>query len=80
MFQRNIAEEEVLEAIESGITIEEYPNDYPYPSQLLLGQARGRPLHVVVGEDNRSGTLFVVTGYEPDLMEWEPGFRTRRRQ
>jgi hypothetical protein len=36
MFQRGITEGQVLQVIENGQTIEEYPDDSPYPSRLLL--------------------------------------------
>ena len=35
--QRNITYEEIKEVIRSREIIEEYPDDYPYPSCLLLG-------------------------------------------
>ena len=48
--QRNITYEEVKEVIENGEIIEEYPDDYPYPSCLILGMTiKGRKIHVVVG-------------------------------
>ena len=39
MHERSIAEEDVEYAIASGKIIENYPNDTPYPSALLLGYA-----------------------------------------
>lgn len=40
--------EEVLHVIESGEIIEQYPDDTPYASCLILGHTRsGRPLHLV---------------------------------
>ena len=48
--QRNITYEEVKEVIENGEIIEEYSDDYPYPSCLILGMTiKGRKIHVVVG-------------------------------
>lgn len=37
MYQRSITAEEVHTVIQTGETIEDYPNDLPYPSRLLLG-------------------------------------------
>jgi hypothetical protein len=38
--------EEILQALDSGEIIEEYPEDKPYPSCLILGRTvTGRPLH-----------------------------------
>ena len=46
LIQRGITVSEVIEAIMTGEVIEDYPDDYPYPSCLLLG---GNKLHVVCG-------------------------------
>jgi hypothetical protein len=32
----------------------------------MLGSIRGRPLHVVVADDDANATTIVVTVYEPD--------------
>jgi hypothetical protein len=37
MFEREIAEPDVLDVMQNGQTVEEYSDDLPYPSQLLLG-------------------------------------------
>jgi len=34
---------------------------------------------VVVADDTEEGIRIVVTVYQPDLEEWEPGFRRRRK-
>ena len=47
-----ITDGEVGEAMESPEPLEEYPDDRPYPSCLLLGFTNaGRPLHVVGAYD-----------------------------
>lgn len=78
MHEREIATNDVLSVLEEGEVIEDYPNDNPFPSRLLLGYAEGRPLHVVVAKDAESGKCFVVTAYEPDPERWTPDFRKRR--
>jgi hypothetical protein len=40
MYERGITREEVHTVIGTGETIEDYPNDFPYPSRLLLGMVR----------------------------------------
>jgi Domain of unknown function (DUF4258) len=40
MYQRSITAEEVRTVIQTGETIEDYPNDFPYPSRLLFGMVR----------------------------------------
>ncbi|MCC6625814.1 MAG: DUF4258 domain-containing protein [Chloroflexi bacterium] len=78
MAQRAITVPDVAHVIATGVAIETYPTDRPFPSRLVLGWAGPRPLHVVVADDAATGTRFVITVYEPDPTEWEPGFRRRR--
>ncbi len=50
--QRGIFREDVINAIKTGEIIEHYPDDYPYPSCLVLGMAaNGKYLHIVCGCD-----------------------------
>jgi hypothetical protein len=55
MFERGIAPVEVRYAIVSGEAIEEYPDDHPYPSTLLLAVVEGRALHALVAKDPATG-------------------------
>lgn len=54
MFERSISPESVLDALENGNTIKSYPEDAPYPSQLILHWAKDAPLHVLISEDPMS--------------------------
>ena len=47
MFQRGISEDIVRRALETTQTIQEYPDDQPYPSRLVLGWHGTQPLHMV---------------------------------
>lgn len=38
---------QVLEVIERGLCIRNYPDDIPWPSALFFAMVNGRPLHVV---------------------------------
>ena len=78
MFERSISVDDVRQIIQSGKVIENYPQDTPYPSCLILGNVRGRPLHVVVAKDEVFHRAIVITVYEPDLERWEPGFERRK--
>jgi len=78
MFERSISKEEAIEVIEGGELILEYPHDQPYSSVVLLGKAAGRHMHVVVAQDDATGTCVVITVYVPDPAVWTPDFRTRR--
>lgn len=78
MFERHIVVEEVRRVLETGETIESYPDDAPYPSRLVLGWVSDRPLHVVVADPPGEDTVIVITVYEPDPALWEDNFRRRR--
>ena len=78
MFRRAISVEDVRRVLADGETIEDYPDDKPYPSRLLLGWRGARPLHVVAAHNAEDGETIVITAYEPDPELWEPDFRRRK--
>lgn len=78
MFQRGIDELEVKDILEKGEIIEEYPDDTPFPSRLVLGWSALRPLHVVVADNQKSGERIVVTVYEPSPDQWDNEFKRRK--
>ena len=62
----------------NGEIIEEYPDDYPYPSALIFGRKlAGEIIHVVcgIGEEN----LYFITAYEPNKEKFMDDLRTRRK-
>ena len=70
--------DEVFSSIHDGEVIEDYPEDRPFPSCLVLGKTyRGDPVHSVwaYNSDNRWAVL--ITVYRPDPKRWE-NWRTRR--
>jgi len=75
--QRDIRKNDVKTALKNGEIIEQYPNDYPFPSCLVLGHdAAGRALHVVCGSSGVD--LRLITTYLPNPFEWTEDFRQRR--
>lgn len=75
--QRNINFEDVKHTIMTGEIIEQYPNDYPEPSCLVLGlTVRGKYLHTVAGICD--GFLWIITAYYPDTDKWNKDFKTRK--
>ena len=77
LMQRGIFQASVVQAIRSGEIIEQYPDDYPYPSCLLLGTTKaGEALHIVCGIGE--GKVWLITAYHPDPDEWESDLKTRR--
>jgi hypothetical protein len=77
MFERRITVEDVRSVVTGGELIQNYPEDKPYPSRLMLGWRGTRPIHVVVAEDSDAGILVVVTAYEPDPVQWDTAFRRK---
>ncbi|WP_366923740.1 DUF4258 domain-containing protein [Metallumcola ferriviriculae] len=79
MQQRGIKIQDVVDCILSGEIIEQYFDDYPYTSCLILGCTdKGRCIHTVcaLGQDK----VWMITTYFPDKEEWHDDFRTRRRK
>lgn len=67
---RNIAIQEIREAIGVGEVIEDYPDDKYGPSCLIFGRTNStRPLYVRCSDPSRD-VLKIITGYEPDPVEW----------
>ena len=73
-----ISEPAVRHVIARGETIEDYPDDTPYPSRLVLGWDGPRPIHVVVADNADDDENIVITAYEPDPAEWESDFKRRK--
>lgn len=78
MVDRHISPEEVCRVLETGVDIENYPDDLPFPSRLVLGTIGPRPLHVVAADDRQDGNTVIITVYEPDPEKWEDGFSRRK--
>ena len=77
LLQRNIARDDILTSLLNGEIIEEYQNDYPYPSCLVYGkELNNKVLHIVCGFDGNE--LWIVTAYYPDDIEWEKDMKTRK--
>lgn len=77
LIQREISRENVKEALIKGKIIEQYPQDYPHPSCLILAlDIAGAALHVVCGATETN--LWIITAYRPNLKDWEDDFMTRR--
>lgn len=75
--KRIIDSKDVLNVLRNGEIIEQYPNDYPFPSCLELGLSlAGKPLHVCCAIGN--GKLWVITAYYPTKDKWESNMKTRK--
>ncbi len=78
MFARSISPDDLRTVVETGEAIATYPDDNPYPSELLLGFPGGRALHVVLAFNEATRTGYVITTYDPDMRIWSDDFKARR--
>ena len=78
MFARSITTEELRAVVDEGEVIAAYPDDRPYPSELLLGFRDRSPVHVVLAYDEATRSGYVVTAYVPDPKLWSEDYKTRR--
>lgn len=79
MSLRNISQNDIRSALKKGEIVEDYPDDYPYPSKLILGFSGQRPIHLVVAVNNKDKEIIVITVYEPDNEKWEKDLRRRKK-
>ena len=77
MIERKIRRKDVKAALLMNEVIEEYPDDFPFPSYLILGYSENKPLHIVCS--SHQSRIWVITAYEPSIEKWEDNFRERRR-
>ena len=68
MFQRNVSTDDIKRVITSGEVIEEYADDKPCPSVLILGFLKDTPYHVVVAECEDHARI--ITVYVPSEKKW----------
>ncbi len=77
MTQENISKKEVSHVLDAGKAIENYSDDKPFPSKLILGWVNEKPIHVVIAEDKAKEILYVITVYRPTLNKWKSGYEIR---
>ncbi len=75
--QRGIKLKDVRRAVENGEIIEQYPEDYPFPSCLICGRdENGKVIHVCMSDE---GTVSrIITAYYPDITKWDGDFKIRK--
>ena len=74
--EREIRIEDILHLINNGEIIEDYPDDKPFPSCLVLGKVDDKAIHVVVSTDGDN--IYIVTAYIPSENKWMPDMKTRK--
>ena len=79
MLQRGVSRAEVKAVLRANDQIEEYPDDFPFPSALFHGTVDNKVLHVIAALDAPNVRVFIISAYEPDAQHFESDLRTRRR-
>ncbi len=75
--QRGICMKNIKQGMCSGEVIEQYPEDFPFPSCLILGYMMdGKPIHIVLSDEGSVSRI--ITAYIPTLDKWEKDYKTRK--
>ena len=70
-FNDSLTYEEIYSSVIQGEIIEDYPNDKPYPSSLVLGENFvGEPIHSVWAYNPGNLWAVLITVYRPDPERW----------
>lgn len=78
MQERDISREDVRSCIMNGEIIEDYPDDFPYPSCLIFGHTTdNKVLHAVVSITEEQ--IGIITVYYPNTQKFEDDLKTRKR-
>lgn len=78
LIERGITLDDVVCCVDNGEIIEQYENDKPLASCLVLGlEVHDRFMHIVVSHDDEF--IYLITAYYPDEQQWSNDFRTRRK-
>ena len=77
MLERGISISDLKSAIRNGEIIESYPDDFPFPSCLILGKSHdGKAIHIVLSDENDCSHL--ITAYYPDPEKWSNDLKERK--
>ena len=77
--ERNITVDDVMNAIDNGEIIEQYPDDFPFPSCLILGLSINDVyIHIVVSMND--GKIYLITAYVPNTDKWEADLKNRKQE
>ncbi|MCD8076195.1 MAG: DUF4258 domain-containing protein [Lachnospiraceae bacterium] len=75
--QRGIRTRDIRKAVMTGIIIEQYPDDFPFPSCLICGETEGQGMIHVVMSDEGTGSR-IITAYFPDPERWDADLKIRK--
>jgi hypothetical protein len=77
MLERNIKRKDVISCIKTGEILNYYEDDKPFPSYLVLGFVRTKPLHIVFSLNETENYIYIITVYNPSSKYYESNNRTR---
>ncbi len=70
-FDDSLTYEEIYLSVIQGEVIEDYPDDKPYPSCLVMGKIfSGEPIHSVWACNPENQWVVLITVYRPDPERW----------
>lgn len=70
-FDDGLTFEEIYLSVIHGEVIEDYPNDKPYPSCLIMGKNFSwEPIHSVWAYNQKNLWTVLITVYRPDPERW----------
>jgi hypothetical protein len=78
MIERKVSRENVLACLSNGLIINQYPDDKPFPSYLLLCFPNNEPIHIAFSYNHDNQFIYIITVYNPSLDYFEEDFITRR--
>lgn len=75
--ERGILAKDIKNAVMTGEIIENYPDDFPFPSYLVCGKATdGKIIHVCMSDEGQMSKI--ITAYVPSPEKWEADLKTRK--
>jgi len=75
--QREIRISDIRHAVNFGEIVEQYPEDFPFPSCLILGLTiKGQYIHIVVSMNETK--IYLITAYVPDPAKWGSDLKTHK--
>ena len=75
--QRGLKVKDIRCAVNNGEIIEQYPEDFPFPSCLIFGKAADEKIiHVVMSDEGKMSRI--ITAYYPD--KWDSQLKVRKEQ
>ena len=75
--QRGIKISDIRNAVNTGEIIEQYPDDFPFPSCLILGNDKnGKFIHICMSDEGTASRI--ITAYYPDLKKWNDDLKIRK--